>query len=129
VNLSRILNCFSYVTLFAAYWITGILIWGLTSWYGHLFKENLPGKELPGLTFFALTIGKLHPIALNFILGTIFCGLLFFLESGNEKKRALIPFCLTVAFILLFLQLIAIFFGLSMPFVPTTGGMSNQATG
>jgi len=129
VNLPRIHNCLSVGALFVAYWITGALIPIFTSWYGHLFKENLPGRALPVLTFFALSYGKLHPIAINLILGLIFCGLLFFFEFGNEKRRAFIPFCLTVAFIFLIFQLTAVFLGLSMPFVPITVGMSNQATG
>lgn len=126
MNRIRLMNCASYVAIFAGYLITGWITFVIPMCFKAIFANELPGKPLPELTGWVLAYGTSGAsIAVNLILGLIFVGLLFFLEFGDEKRKPLIPICLTLAFVLNFLQLTSVLEGVSMPYFFVTLGLSD----
>ena len=116
MNLARILNYLSYATVSIAYLVAGSTIHGVARCFRQHFNYLLPGKPLPNLTEFVLAYGSSGiSLLINLVLASAFFSLLLFLEFGSEKRRSFIPLCLTIAFVLNFLQLGSMLIGVAMP--------------
>ena len=126
MNRIRILNCICYLGILLAYLFTGWIAFITARFFKFVFDQMLPGKPLPNITELMLAYGK-HgtPLVVDSIIGLIFAVLLFYLEFGNEKRRAYLPLCLAAALALIFLQVSAVLEGVTMPFYFVTYGMSD----
>jgi hypothetical protein len=126
VNFLRILNCIAYIGISFGFVVTGFITSTTTRAFKEFFNRELPGKPLPNLTEFVLAYGTSETaLVANLILGVFFVGLLFFLESGEQKRKQFVPICMAAAFSLVFVQLGSILLGIAMPSFPIIEGMSN----
>jgi hypothetical protein len=126
MKLLRILNCISYIGIFLGYLFTGWITCIMARCFRVVFDSELPGKPLPDVTECLLAFGRPGtPIIVNAIVGLAVTGLLFFLEFGNERRKAFLPLCLTVAFTLIFVQVSTVLEGVGMPYFFVTYGMTD----
>jgi hypothetical protein len=122
----RILNCLSYIGILLAYLFTGWITFIMARCFRVVFDSELPGRPIPDVTECVLAWGRPGtPIAVNAVLGLAFTGLLFFLEFSNERRKAFVPLCLTVAFALIFIQVSTVLEGVGMPYFFITYGMTD----
>ena len=123
--LARALNFASYAGILCAYVFTAWSTHFAAQWFRVVFDYELPGKPLPNLTEAMLYYGTAGiSAAINLASALMFGTLLIFLELGNEKRRAFIPFCITIAFAFVVLQLGAFLLAVAMPYLGVTFGMS-----
>jgi hypothetical protein len=108
--------------------VTHILCGYTVAWVGAAYKlcfdEGLGNHSrireaayLPPWTYDAVLYSTSSaPILVGFIVGLGALGLFLYLENGDAKRKAWIPTCLTIALLIGFLPLIAMFWAFSLPF-------------
>jgi hypothetical protein len=123
MSLLRILNWYCYVVLAFAYLVSGVTLHVLCRPYSRVFAHALPGQPLPGITNSILSYGLSGAsIWMGLLLAVGFLGLFVFLERGCEQRRAYVPICLTVAFIIVLVQDQTAFLAMTMPLIPIVNG-------
>lgn len=108
---------------YAAVAVSHILAGYTIAYVGSVYKRNFDhmgvreAAWLPAWTNAAVLYSTSYaPILVGFIVGLGAFGLLLYLEKGNEEQKAWIPTCVTIALLIGFLPLIALFWAFSLPF-------------
>ena len=107
----------AYVAVIPAYLSTGVAIKTSARVFAREFETLLPGKPLPSITESLLSYGHSSSVALNAILGLIFCVSLFLLEFKGSTLKAFQPFFMGIVFIIPLLQMSTALAAFTMPFL------------
>jgi len=110
----------SYLALFFAYFYTGRCASFIVDYWRNILAINLPGKPLPAISLLVLACDRGNrPMLVGLVLGAFFAAILILLQR-NPRGQAWVPACLTLAWGLCALHLLAVLLGIYLTLIPAS---------